>query len=433
MVADETALILVLPGDTADTLLRKIEQCGSRRVQLLVPEGVVGLQQQAQLERLRTLIARSRIGLTLISSDPQTLRVASLAGIEVMQVRDAHVVAPVQATSSSDPYATRALDREPARGGVPHHMADDLSAGDAAFLDALDDLDAMPSARNTFSSAEDEDLFAALESISVVDSPGARRPPSADDDFADSLDSIGADESELRQATAQRAQTASSAPRRIRPEDIELSADEKARASQTGRRTAPPPQPRPARPAPAQPGRRSSLYDDDPTEVAPPAPRRGLLIPALIALILLAAVAIAGFIFLGRGATVSVAAPVRSDQVELVGAMPVPVVAPGSGGGTAVEAEEIESDVAVNVSGQVTEATMAPSGTAHGSIVVYNSSPQPITLPAGSEFVAVKPDGQEVPFVSGSDITLPAAVTTDQGAQIVTTRGIAEVAVTARS
>ncbi|MBX0330967.1 hypothetical protein K2Z83_25255, partial [Oscillochloris sp. ZM17-4] len=94
MVADTTALILALPDDTADTLLKKIGQSGTLQAQLLVPDGVPGLQQQAQLERLHALAARGRVELTLISSDPQTLRAARLAGIETMQVRDAHVVAP---------------------------------------------------------------------------------------------------------------------------------------------------------------------------------------------------------------------------------------------------------------------------------------------------------------------------------------------------
>jgi hypothetical protein len=432
MVADETALILALTSDTADTLLRKIGESGARRVQLLVPEGVAGLQQRAQLERLRTLVERSGVALTLISSDPDTLRAARLGGLETLQVRDAHVKAPPQSSSPESPYATRVLDHEPARGGVPHHIAEDLSAGDAAFLDALDDLDAIPPARPAGLAPEDEDLFTALEGISA---PSGRRAPSPDDDFADALDSIGADEEDLRRDPTHRTTETPATPRRIRPEDIELSTEEKTRASQTGRRSATPPAPpRPPRSAPDSPAptpaRGRTSYESKPAGSR----RQSLLIPILIALILLAALGVAAFIVMGNRVTLSVTPPVRTSQIEPINAMPVPVVAPGSGsGGTAVEAEGISSDVAVSVSGRITEFTMAPSGTAQGTVTILNGASQPITLPAGSEFVAVKADGQEVPFVSNADVTIPAAVTTDQGTQIITTRGVAQVGLVARS
>lgn len=416
MVADETALILALPGDTADTLLAKIGQTGARHAQLLVPEGVPGLQRPDQLERLRTIAERGGVELTLISSDPQTLDAARRCGMLTMQVRDAHVVAP------ADPYATRVLDGEPARGTLPRHIADDLSAGDAAFLDALDDLDTMAPAGPP--SADDEDIFAALEGLAP-----ARGAPSDDDDFADALDSIGADESELRRPAA-RASAPAARPR-IRPEDIELSPEEKARATQTGRRGATPPAaPRPARERPA-PAYERPRYDEDELPAAPR--RQNVLIPVLIILILLVAAAVAALLILGSGATVTVSAPVRPDEVQPINALPVPVAAPGSGAGTAVAAESIASDVAVSVSGQVTEGTMSPSGTARGTIAIFNGSAQPINLPAGTAFIAVRPDGQEVPFVSAGEVTVPPATTSDQGAQIVTTRGRVDVEVSARS
>ncbi|NNJ12486.1 hypothetical protein EKD04_019350 [Chloroflexales bacterium ZM16-3] len=428
MVADETVLILALLGDTADTLLQKVGQSGARQVQLLVPEGVPGLQKLAQLQRLRELAVQRGVTLTLISSDPQTLRAARKGGIETLQVRDAHVVVP--STTDGSPYATRVLDREPARGGVSSHLADDLSAGDAAFLDALDDLDTMPPPRAVGPSPEDEDIFAALESLDALPARGA---PTADDDFMDALDSIGADDGDLRRAPPRRAEAPPAAPRRIRPEDIELTQAEKVRAKQTGKHSSTPPaSPRPAVTQP-MPARRSPLYDEDDAPYAPPR-RRSWLVPVLLILILLVSAAVAAVLILGGSATVGVAPPVRPDQIEPINAMPIPLAAPGSGGsGTAVEAEGVVSDVAVSVSGQVTEGTMSPSGTARGTVTIYSGSPQPITLPAGTEFIAVKPDGQEVPFISGVDTTIPPATTSDQGAQIVTTRGVVNIDVAARS
>jgi hypothetical protein len=423
MVADETALILVQANDTAETVHQQLLRSGARQAQLLVPEGVAGLQQPAQLEHLRALAAGAAIGLIVISSDPATISAARLSRIETLQVRDARVTIP-----SVSPYATRALPRPPVtpRGGVSRQIAADLSAGDAAFLDALDDLDAAPRAP-AGPAAEDEDLFAALEGLSAaLDAPPARSAPSADDDFVDSLDSIGADEDALRRPSAARAATPA-APQRIRPEDIQLSAEEKSRAGQTGRYSGATLKRPAAQPTPA---RRPDPLDDDLAE--PARPRRSWLIPAVVVAVVLLLAALAGLLFLGNGATVVVRPPVRPDQIEPVSELPIPLAAPGSGG-SAVEAEAIVSSVAITVSGSVAEGTLSPAGTARGSVTILSLNPQPITLPAGSEFIAVKPDGQEVPFISSAEVVVPAATTSDQGAQIVTVRGQVALELTARS
>ncbi|NJN18359.1 MAG: hypothetical protein HC822_19935 [Oscillochloris sp.] len=64
---------------------------------------------------------------------------------------------------------------------------------------------------------------------------------------------------------------------------------------------------------------------------------------------------------------------------------------------------------------------------------VLSLNNQPITLPAGTEFTAVKPDGQEVAFLSTADVVVPPSTISDQGAQIITSRGVANVPVAARS
>jgi hypothetical protein len=150
-------------------------------------------------------------------------------------------------------------------------------------------------------------------------------------------------------------------------------------------------------------------------------------------LLLLTLLAGAAYLYAGQ-ATVVVSAPVRPDTVTPFEALLVPLAAPGSGTGTtAVEAEALSTDVAAAQSGEVLETTQSPSGTASGVVNLLNSSAQAILLPAGTEFIAVKADGQEVPFVSSVDVTVPGATTADNGAEIVTTRGRADVPVTARS
>ncbi|MEI7645215.1 MAG: hypothetical protein WCJ55_13140 [Chloroflexales bacterium] len=438
MVADNTALILALPDDTVESLLRKAEQAGARRVQLLVPEGVPGLQQQAQLERLRALADHDGIELTLISSDPQTLRAARLCQFETMQVRDAHVMAPPQVPAApppASPYATRVLGREEADDSRASRQAVDLSASDAAFLDALDDFDALPPVRASGPAASDEDFFAALESISADrDDRPPHRASTADDDFLAALDSLDVDEEELRRPAPRRADAPPAAPPRIRPEDIELSDAEKARAKQTGRQTSVP-----SRPVRTMTGSMSAhdtpAHERSPRNAERQATphRRSWLVPVAITIVVLLILAAAASLVLGGRAAVIVAPPARPDQVKPISAMPIPLAAPGSSAGTAAQAEAINSDVAVTVSGQVAERTISPSGTARGTIAIISLSPQPITLPAGSEFIAVKADGQTVPFVSGGDVVVPPSITSDQGAQIVTTKGTARIEVVARS
>jgi hypothetical protein len=76
---------------------------------------------------------------------------------------------------------------------------------------------------------------------------------------------------------------------------------------------------------------------------------------------------------------------------------------------------------------------MTPSGSAGGVITIFNSTQQAVLLPAGTEFIAIRADGQEVPFLSLEDVLVPAATTSDTGAQVITSRGQASVSVQARS
>ncbi|NTU80868.1 MAG: hypothetical protein HGA45_16060, partial [Chloroflexales bacterium] len=164
---------------------------------------------------------------------------------------------------------------------------------------------------------------------------------------------------------------------------------------------------------------------------APPRPARSTW--PLIALALLALLLIGGALLWGSRVAVVVTPPVRPDTVEPISSLPVPITAPGSAVTTAVEAKTIRSEVAFSSEGQVTQTTLTPSGSAGGTLTIFNSTQQAITLPAGTEFIAVKADGQEVPFVSTADVLVPGATTSDTGAQVITSRGQASIPVAARS
>lgn len=440
MVVDETALILVVPEDTIESVLHKLANAGTARVQLLVTEGGSALGTPSAIERLRQASERAEIDLLLISSDEELVRLARRGKLQTMLVRDAHVQAPSQGgTARADsPYATRVLDREP-RDVASERLAADLSAGDAAFLDALDDLDTSQQARGAADQAVDDEIAAALAGLSAAlddSAPHSARGTTADDAFADELDSIDFGRNEGAPAAAPRAETPTAPQRRIRPEDIELTPEELQRASRTSSRASSTP------PAPVGRGGRTAQPATQPiprdTRAAAPARRAtgrtGLLLILIVGLLVVLAVIVGVLFFLPGSYVVSLSLPVPADEIETITQLPVPVISPESAtGSTAVQAEAIRSDVAFSVDGEITESTRSPSSSAGGMITILSLNPQPILLPAGTEFAAVKADGQEVPFISNSDVLVPAATTSDQGAQIVTTRGQASVAVTARS
>lgn len=453
MVVDDAALIVVLPGDSADTLAWKVLETRAKRVQLLVPDGVTALQTPEAAEQLRQMAERAGIDLLLISSDQRTLNAAQRGRLQTVLVRDTRVVGPPPPAPPASPFATQVLEREPPdAGGKP--FAEAVSAGDAAFLQALDDLDVTPARRPAV--PDEDDPFAALDSLTTAirDEPRRPAPPprSPDDDFADVLDSLNAaiEDAPRRPAPpppsaddafadaldriATGAPPPQAAPRRVRPEDIQLTPDEIARANKPARGAAPParrPAPAELAPRPARPPARGAAPPD---VVDEPAPRRGWLVPALILGLILLLLAIGAVLFLLPGARVVVSMPVAPGAEEPVEGLPVPLIAPGSpASATAVEAQPIRAPASFSVQGEVREGTLTPSGTAGGTVLVQSLNPQAIRLPAGTEFIAVQPGGQEVPFVSTAEVLVPPSTTSDTGAQIITSRGQATVPVIARS
>jgi hypothetical protein len=405
MPRDETALVLVLPEDGADVILNKLRTAGARSVQLLVADGAVALRRPEVAARIRELALAEGVEVTLISSDEPTVAAARAAGLQTMVVQRANVRAPSRSARGdlpATPYSTNVIERRqppapPARAAA----RDDLDAG-------------MPPAP----ASADADLYAALEGLSAALEDDDRRK-------------TGLSDADLLAANLSAEPEPAAPPRaRVRPEDVELSPDEIRRANRAAAGTAP--QPRPASTAaPTAPQARPAPGRREP--VGAPR-RRGALIFALIAGLLALLLVIGGLLLWTSRVTVIVGAPVRSDSVETFTALPVPLAPAGSAaGGTAVVAEPISTDAAAQQTGEVTQGTLTPSGTASGLVNILNSTTQSILLPAGTEFIAVKADGQEVPFISGAEVLVPGATTADQGAQIVTTRGQAQVPVTARS
>jgi hypothetical protein len=381
MTTDQAALVFVVPGDDAERVLQRVLAAGGERVNLLVSDAATALRDPAQAARLQQAAQAHSIDLILISADPQTLAAARSSRITTLSVSGAPVLAPGQS-----------LPPPP-----PAQPISELRAGDADFLRSLDDLDL---------------------------APPVHRDADADTVFAADLDSIDVEATTRPTAPSQR----------VRPEDIELSAAERARAAGHAAPSRPARvQPARSDPAATQPMPRRSAVVPVPVE-QPRAAGTSWLIPALSALLVLLLLAISFVLVFGNRATVTISAPARPDAVVPIADLPLPIASPGSGDtSTAIAAEALASDVAFSAEGTVTESTLAPSGTASGVVQVLSLNTQPFSLPAGTEFIAVQPNGQEVPFISGSDVVVPPATTQDTGAAVVTNRGVIDVSVSARS
>lgn len=432
MMTDETALVLALPEDTAESLMAKVCATHAANVQILAPEGTVALQRVAGTDALRDLATAAGVSLTIISSDPGILKAARQSRLATIEVTGAHVQAPLPSTPSAP--------------------GEDLPAEDLEFLAALDELAANGNTLDLFARPSDQKRPATADTrpiaapetrpIPIPSSPSTPATPPAmgDDDleFFDALDDLAAAFEQERTGTPPppipSAREASAQPPRVRPEDIQLSEAEVARAGQIGRRseadraqrtTAAPR--RESRPEPvAPPARRAATPVPRATTRSQPQLVRALLI-GLIVLAVLTGI----FIVVTRSVTIVVRLPVR--ETTPITGLAIPITPVSTASANAVSAEPLETTVAISTRGEVTEGVLTPVSSASGTITLFNQNTQPITIPAGSEFVAFGPDNQPIPFISKADVTVPGAVTTRSGNQIITTFGEAAVQIEARS
>jgi hypothetical protein len=432
MATDEAALIFVLPDDDIASVIQKVRDAGAPGVEMLVPDASQVLHEPAHCTALQDAAQEHAIRLLVISSDAQTLQTARASGLETVEVEGAHIQVPTN-------------------GGVPAAAAAPVVASPADEDDFFSDLDNLSDIMNASDSGQDVERRSSR----------ADQPVTADDDFASDLDdlsaafadddSVASDLDDLSDAFAddnappRPAAPAAPQPRpRIRPEDIELSDEEKERAGRvrgasTTRERLQPKRSKAARPALAE-EEYGAVAHAEPRA----APRRSLpltwvLVAVVLILIVLAGLFVfrdnlAGLMSFGNRATINVQLPTPPDEPQQISAQPVAIAPVGSNGSDiAVQADPIWTTVAYTVTGQVNEETLAPNSSARGLVTLYNQSTQEFSFPQGTEFVGVNPQGNEVVFTSDGPLTLTPATTSRQGAQIVTTLGNEQVTVTARA
>jgi hypothetical protein len=434
MATDEAALVLVLPDDDIASLIQKVRNAGTSGVEMLVPDASRVLHDPAHCAELQSAAQEHEIWLLVISSDAQTLQTARASGLETVGVEGTHIQAP---TNGGAP--------------APAPTAAAPAAASADDDDFFSDLDNLSDIMNASDSGQDAEQISSRE----------RRPATADDDFASDLDDLSAsfdsdddfasDLDDLsaafdddKAAPRPAAPAAPAAPQqrpRIRPEDIELSDDEKERAGRvrgasTTRERLQPKRDKRARPA--------ETHAAEPAEPRP-APRRSfpltwVLVAVVLILIILAGLfvfrdSLGGFIpGLSNRATIDVQLPTQPDEPIQISDLPIAITSIGTNGSEiAVQADPIWTTVSYTVTGQVNEETSAPTSSARGLVTLYNQSTQEFSFPQGTEFVGLNPSGNEVIFTTDGPVTLTPATTSRQGAQIVTTLGSEQVTVTARA
>ncbi len=436
MITDETALVLALPEDTAESLMARVRATHAANVQILAPEGTTVLQRVAGMDTLRALAAAAGISLTIISSDPAILKAARQSGLTTIEVTGTHVQSPPPATSSP--------------------TTEDIPAEDLEFLAALDELTGTDSSAMLFtppakpSTAETRPIAAPTTRPLPAQSDSATptsSPVMGDDDleFFDALDDLAAAFEQERTGAPPppipSSRESIAQPPRVRPEDIQLSAEETARANQIGQRreTERAKRPTPTATATTDTAERPRHL---PTRTPPPATPKAAARPAnrtlsrlswsLLGILLITLIAFGIFLVVTRSVTIVVRLPAR-ETVPINGlVIPLSPVSGNTAQG-AVVAEPISTTVAISRIGEVTEGVLTPVESASGVITLRNLNAQPITIPAGSEFIAIGPNNQPIPFISNIEVTVPGAVTSNLGNQIITTLGEAQVPITARS
>jgi hypothetical protein len=416
-MADDSALVFVAPSDGFDTIVRKIRETGAQSVELLVPDETAALQEARSFARLRQLLDRDRVSLLVISSDDKTLSAARSGRIDTVGVQGARVMAPPPAPTGGR-SAARPAD---ARATAP--LGDD-----AEFLDALDQM--------AIDDRYADDLDAGVDDRSSATQAGRVTP--GDDEFAAALGgwAAGAPETPAGEDWEVGPRAAPPTRRRVRAEDVELGEDE-LRRQRGARRTAA----LRSRDAGAA-GREGAdarraraaatpMFEREAEEEL--APRRaglGLAIPLLLLLLIVAAT---GFWFVRSRATIVVAAPATSASQKPFAGEVMPLAEGAEKSQGAVRAVPISAAAEFQVQGQVISETLSPVGTAKGIITIYNTIAQPISLPEGTQFVAVKDQGQEVRFKIDQPATVPPATTSSSVTGSNTMFGQIDVAITALS
>ena len=434
MPADGSTLVLVMPDEPIESIAARVRQSGASHVQLLVPDGTGALQSGSGFAQLRQALGASRVDIQVIASDERTLSAARANQFETIGVEGAQVTPPTA------PGNGRTVVLPPAPPA-----AAPLSPQDAEFLAALERLPQQDPYGDL--AREDPELFSGIDDLADLlndprpvpgprrtppsQSPAPRRrasrpepepdweeearerhPPSSrgswrDEREPDWEEEAAAEERPRRRGSARQASLDDPlAERRVRRGDLRSTTPSRTRSS---RRT-----------------ERALALEDEPAR--PPARPTRLLLPPLVALLLFLLL-LAWYFYARSTVQVRLAPPVPVPFAKEV--LPLSADAPKPGE-PAIQAVLVKGSVQLNAQGRAGQEPTAV-GSARGEVTLFNRLPQPIDLPANTEFVALNAQGQEARFLIDQPQQVPPAVTTRTTSGENTTYGQISVAVTARS
>jgi hypothetical protein len=414
MPEQESALVLVQPNDTIQSITARASAQAAGSVALLVPADTVVMQVRRQVAELRQILAQAGIEITIISSDPRVLQAARESSIATVAIEGASVVGPLIPTPPRKPRPAA----KPVVAAPPDHEDSDL-------LNLLDLPDALPDSPTVAAPAyrgDDADLYASLDDLS---------------------DTIQSNEQAARRVSTERRapQGAGVAARETvpmpvaRPAARERSApalrraleDRPAREAAAARRT-----PRREEPVAGRRRLREEEVEDRGINSVDRSNTRGL--PVLILLVAVTMLLIGGAWWAWNSrVVVTVYAPAASVREVPFSDEVLSISQTQQANAPTIQAAPVSTEVAYTVTGQVSTQTTSPAGKAKGVVKVINTIEQPLTLPEGTEFVGRNLQNAEVRFVVDAAVTVPAATTSVSLSGRSTVYGSIDIPVTARS
>lgn len=431
-MSEDSTLVLVQPQDSIDEVAERVHQTGVKQAQLLIPADTATLRNRYAMADLRRQLAQDGISISVISSDDHVLQAARQGGIDTLRIEGTQVSGPLVAGQSRRKAAARPtannmsflmgllsagsgerLDRPSPRITRPIHTeakpASDLAA-EAATLQQLDS--AQTTDRYAALSAEDAELYSSYDDLSDAIQSEAAKPRS------EPRQRPAEDSSETSAATREGTRELERSRGSRATEDMRSSrravADEVAAERTASRRS---------RRRPIQLGESAA------------APRRdmGFLVPLLLLLALLAALAFGAYWLFSSRAAVTIYPPEARVREEPITDEVIPYNAnPGTDSGV-IQAIPVQAETTYTVNGQVLNQVVSPTNRARGTITLLNTIGQAIGLPEGTEFIGRNAQGADVRFALDTPTTIPAATTSSSLTGSSTTYGQIQVAVTARS
>lgn len=431
----DSALVILSPSDSLDTAIEQVRQVEAPQVSLLIADGNRTLQSMGACEKLRQAAQKAGKSITIYSSDEKTCDAAQLCKLPVVRI-EASVPGPTRGQRPPTERLSPAGAPAQRLGAAPAHRA---GSADDAFFAALDGVPAAGGTsaprgirdigskeQNIFQDDLDEDWASALDEFShvAIGEQDARRQGS--DEWATAFDDL----SEAMNVGSTSGSAGWEQPRtRIRPEDIELTDEDRERQL-----------PRRQRRVESRPGllasvagliaglrRRGSAagigdeFESAPTGVVARPElseqeqeeraeqrRRLNLIP--IAVLLGTLLSVMLVLLLSRedtSVTIRVVPP-SSASNRTISNIPISY--------ESFDAQPISITAEFAMTGQVQGETLMPVTQARGVVQIANQLTQPINLIKGQTMVVgVNPAGQEVRFSVDADVTVPAAQQTFAG------------------